>query len=273
MPRLVDIIKQKQRDEIERHMPAKNAPVDVEQTDVDAFVAAFDNAWVSTRDTSRAVEADGFHPSSLGIKHGVCARRNGYLLRGVAKQDRFDPRTLRVFANGHAVHSRLQDMLEAMDIGMETEVRIDYNDPPIKGHCDGVIIWNDRRIVIEIKSCSHEVFVNRLKWKKPKDEHFAQVNIYAYVLGIETIFIIYENKNTQELKVFELSADKEAAEKIIEEWRWTYWAYQDGELPKRPYKIGSPVCAGCDLKEICIPDPEIGVSIKNYVRKNEQTND
>lgn len=273
MPRLIDILKDKQRQHIDEHMPAKDAPVPSVQDDLDSFIAAFESAWVTGRDTSRSIEADGFHPSSLGIKHGRCARRNGYLLRGVEKQDRFDSRTLRVFANGHAVHARLQDVLEKMGIQMESEVSIDYDDPPIKGHCDGVIEWNDRPIVIEIKSCSDEVFTNRLKWKKPKDEHFDQVNIYAYVLNIDTVYIIYENKNTQELKVFEVPADRVKAEKIIKEWQLTWRAFNDGQLPKRPYKIGSPVCAGCDLKEICVPDPEMGVDLKNYRDKDDTKTD
>jgi CRISPR/Cas system-associated exonuclease Cas4 (RecB family) len=260
------IIDEKKRKQIQAHMPAKStSAVESELSSADAFTQAFENAWVSDRDTSRSVETDGFHPSSLGIKYGRCARRNAYLLRGVAKKDTHSSRILRVFANGHAVHERLQTMLEKMGLQMESEVVIDYDDPPIKGHCDGVLKWQDKDYIIEIKSCSPEVFVNRLKWKKPKDEHFDQVNIYAYVLGIENIFIIYENKGTQELKVFECKADKAKAEKIIDEWRATYKIFKGDKLPRRPYKPESPVCGACDLKEHCFADPEVGVNIKDYM--------
>lgn len=269
--KLKEIIEKKKQQAIEAHMPSKSGPVVATNTSgVEAFQAAFDEAWVNSRDTSRSVEADGFHASSLGVKYGTCPRRNVYLLRGIAKENRFDARTLRVFQNGHDVHARIQRIIEQMGVGMESEVRIDHDDPPIKGHADGVLVWEGRKILLEIKSCSDDVFINRLKFKKPKEEHFAQANIYAWVLGIDTIFIVYENKNTQEVKFFEVPANKEAAEKIVESWRLQYKVFKDGELPKRPYKPGSPTCAGCDLKTHCMADPEVGVDLKEYAREIER---
>jgi len=111
--KLKEIIEKKKRQAIEAHMPSKSGPVVATNTSgVEAFQAAFDEAWVNTRDTSRAVEADGFHASALGVKYGLCPRRNVYLLRGIAKENRFDARTLRVFQNGHDVHARIQRIIE-----------------------------------------------------------------------------------------------------------------------------------------------------------------
>lgn len=203
--KLLDIIKGKQQAAIEAHMPAKDAPVlsEEELSDIDSFAAALDEAFVAQRDTTRNIEADGFHPSSLGIQHGHCARRNVYMLRGEEKHGVVDPRILRVFANGHAVHDRLQSAMHTMGVEFSDEVSIDLEMPPVKGHADGILVWRDRNILIEIKSCSNDVFINRLKWKKPKDEHFDQANIYAYILKLDIVWIIYENKNTQEIKIFE----------------------------------------------------------------------
>lgn len=272
--KLLDIIAKKEKARIASHMPAKNAPVldEQEQSDLDAFVEAFDAAWIATRDESREVESDGFHPSSLGIAHGKCARRNVYMLRGERKEARFSARILRVFANGHGVHDRLQRVLESMDTGMESEISIDSDNPPIRGHADGTLTWRGKRICVEIKSCSPDVFTNRLKWKKPKDEHFEQVNIYAYVLDIDTIWIVYENKGTQELKFFEKKTDRVAAKKIVDDWHSQWLCHEAGELPKRPYKIGSPVCAGCDFNYMCVSDPEIGVDLKKYKEEVRKLN-
>lgn len=268
--KILDVIKQKQREQIEKHMPAKNAPVPENLSDFDEFVQAFEDIWVAGADTSRAIEDDGFHPSSLGIKQGKCARRNFYLLKGVAKQSTPNARLQRIFSNGHDVHNRLQSAMYKMGVDFQDEIPIDFNDPPIKGHCDGVLTWKDKKILIEIKSCSEEVFSNRLRWKKPKDEHFDQANIYAYVLDIDTIYVIYENKNTQELKVFECKADKEKAEKVIDEWRTTYSMFKEDIVPKRPYKPESPICAVCDLVQHCRSDPETGVSLKDYLKEKEE---
>jgi hypothetical protein len=264
--RLKEIIKKKELEFIDKHLPAKDAPVlsEDEQTALEAFVAAYDKAWEDTRDNSRNIENDGFHASSLGVTHGKCARRNVYLLRGVEKMGHFPPRILRVFQNGHDVHERTQNIMEGMGIEMESEIPIEYELPPIRGHADGILTWQGRRILLEIKSCSDEVFVNRLKWKKPKDDHFDQANIYAYILGLDIIWVLYENKNTQEVKIFEKAADPEKAEKIIDAW-WAQWlVHQDGELPIRPYKVGSSTCGGCDLKYMCYGDEEVGVDIKPY---------
>jgi CRISPR/Cas system-associated exonuclease Cas4 (RecB family) len=264
MSAIKDVLKRKEFERIAKHMPAKNAPeltVD-EKSDVEEFLEALDNAIISGEDKSRHIEDDGFHPSSLGVKHGKCARRAVYLLRGVPKEAKFPPRILRVFANGHAVHDRLQSLMETMGIEMESEIVIKTDDPvPIRGHADGVIEWNGRRILIEIKSCNENVFLNRLKWKKAKDEHVEQANIYAYVLNIDVIWVIYENKNSQDITLFEVKANRTKAETQIEKWRKQYEAFKQGKLPKRPFKPDSPTCASCDFKAHCFADSEVGVSI------------
>lgn len=264
--KIVEIIKKRNEAEIAKHMPAKDAPVlsDEEKSDLDEFIDAFEAYWIDSRDTSRNIETDGFHASSLGVSHGKCARRNVYLLKGVAKQNRVDHRVMRVFANGHAVHERLQTAMEAMGIDMISEVPVRHKEPPIRGHADGTAVWKDRKILIEIKSCSDEVFVNRLKWKKPKDDHFDQCNIYAYILGYDVIWIIYENKNNQQVKIFEKKADPTGAEKIIDAWHAQWLCFKDDKLPKRPYKPTSPVCGGCDLKYHCFADADMGVDLKPY---------
>jgi hypothetical protein len=268
--KILDIIKKKQMEQIAAHMPAKDAPP--KTADAELFEQCIDAAITAGRDTTREVEDDGFHPSSLGISVGKCGRRNVYLLRGVRKHGTHDARTLRVFANGHAVHDRLQKLFESMGIDAKSEIKIEYAEPPIRGHADGTIKWGGDDVLIEIKSCSDEVFINRLKWKKPKDEHFEQANIYAYILDIDRIFVIYENKNNQQLKVFEKKANREAAQKIIDDWLIQWWVHQEGKLPKRPYKPDSSVCAGCDVKYHCFADSEVGVDLKAYRKELESFN-
>lgn len=264
--KIVEAIRAKQQQHIEQHTPAKDAPVytDEELSDIESFERAIDEAILSSRDQSRNVETDGFHPSSLGIATSKCGRRNVYLLRGVEKKSTFPARVIRIFDTGHAVHERLQTLFESMDVDMQTELPINLEIPPIAGHADGALTWRGKRKLIEIKSCSDDVYMNRLKWKKPKDEHFAQANVYAYILDIDTVWIIYENKNNQSIKIFEKPTDREAAKKIIDTWHAQYLCFVDGELPVRPYKPGHSVCAGCDLREHCYSDPEIGVDLKPY---------
>lgn len=270
LKKIKQILDDKELDKIKRHMPAKDAPVlsEDEKSDIETFLETWDQHWLDTQDKSREIEDDGFHPSVLGTYTGKCSRRNVYLLKGVKKGNNFPPRILRVFGNGHAVHDRLQKSLESMGVNFQTEVEIKADIPlPVRGHADGVMEWNGRKILVEIKSCSDEVFNNRIKWKKAKDEHFEQVNIYAHILGIDTIWVIYESKNTQDIAIFEHKANKAKSQKQIDKWHAEWLIFKDGKLPKRPYKPDSPTCAGCDLKTHCFSDPEMGVEVKSYAPK------
>lgn len=269
--KLLDLIK---RVEIQNasYLPKTNRKPDDPNSDVAKWLVEFDQAWIDQQDTSRAIEDDGFHPSSLGIKAGNCGRRNVYLLRGVPKKANFPARVLRIFANGHGVHERLQSTMSKMEHPFEDEVKIEWDEPPVRGHCDGVLVYNDRKILIEIKSCSSTVFNNRLDYDRPRVDHVAQASIYAHVLGIGTIWIIYECKDTQRIKVFEVEANREASQKILDKWHSEWLAFKDGKLPARPYKEGSPTCADCDLIEHCWSDTEISVSLKPYKDKVKEIN-
>lgn len=259
------------------HPPAKGVKelTEDERSDLERFKEIYEQTIVASQDTSRLVEDDGFHPSSLGTYSGNCMRRAVYLLRGVAKKPNFTPRILTVFANGHAVHDRIQKTIEAAGMMLETEVKIEYEDPPISGHADGVILlpWNDRKILLEIKSANENTFSGRLKWKKGKDEHFAQANIYAYILGIDTIWIMYENKDNQEFEIFEHKASPKKAETIIKKWRKAYAIFKEGELPERPYKPDNKACMYCDLREYCFSDTEVGVSLNGKKKEEEGKDD
>lgn len=275
MKPLLKILKQKEQERIERHMPAKDAPVlsEEEKSDLEAFQEAWEQHWIDSADTSRQVENDGFHPSSLGITVGKCGRRNVYLLQGVRKEREPNPRLERIFAAGHAFHDILQKSLESMGVEMESEIVVSQDEPvPVKGHADGALVWRDRRILIEVKSCSETVYINRLKWKKPKDEHFEQANIYAHILGYDVIWVIYINKNNQEIAIFEKKADRKKSQKILDRWHAEYLCYKDGKLPVRPYKPASSVCGGCDLKVHCFADSDVGVDLKPYKQRVTKLN-
>lgn len=235
-----------------------------ERSDVERFKEAYENAILEGRDTSRSVEDDGFHPSSLGTASGGCMRRAVYLLRGVEKANTFDARVLNIFATGHAVHERIQNYIAKMGVEFQDEIPIRMEDPPITGHADGVLTlpWNNKKILLEIKSTNESGFTARKNWKKGKDEHFAQANIYAYILGIETIWIMYECKDNQEYEIFEHKANARKAENIIKKWSRAYDIFKAGELPERPYRPDHKACMYCDLREHCFADSEVGVSFK-----------
>lgn len=263
----------KQADEAIKNTPgAKGAPVltEDERSDIEIFKEIYENQIVGDKDDSRTIETDGFHASALGVSYGKCMRRAVYLLRGVPKEAVHDHRVLRIFALGHSIHERIQTTLADAGVLIEEEVEIEYEDPPIRGHADGVLVlpWNGKKILLEIKSCNDNTYINRLKFKKGKDEHFEQANIYAYILDIETIWIMYENKNNQEYEIFEHKTDRKKAEKVIDRWAKAYRVFKEGNIPVRPYKPTSKACTYCDLRDHCLADPEVGVTLPSKEEMN-----
>lgn len=247
----LDVIKRKARPVV---VPSDDAPKDTER-----FLEALDEACIAERGEPRKQTA--FSPSALGMYSGKCQRRFVYIFRGVEPVGNIDARTTRVFANGTAVHERLQSLIDSMGMDShESEIRLLNDDPPIRSYADDVIVlpWNKKKILLELKSINDNGFNSRIKWNKGKDEHYAQANIYAYLMDIDTIWIIYENKNDQTIAIYEHKADKKKAEKQLDIWRNTWKMFQEGRLPKRPWVPTSNGCMFCDMREHCLSDPEVG---------------
>jgi len=252
MQKLIQTIKQSEEKLLIEHPQSKSGPETVFRSEAtENFKAAFDSFIVASADRSRNIEDDGFHPSILGVDYGHCPRYQYYLLTGNEKNVDHNARVLRIFDRGSQIHESIQEKLAAMGFLREAEVDVDWaGPPPIKGHADGVGWW-DKPILLEFKSINQSGYDYRLKYKRPLEKHFDQANIYAYVLEIDTIWIFYINKNTEEYEVFDCPADRKAAEKQIAKWKKVWDAVQAKEIPDRKFKETSKECSWCPFKEMC----------------------
>lgn len=198
----------------------------------------------------------GFAPSDTND----CARRAVYLFRGITFNPTKDARTLRVFGNGHGFHERISSYFEEMGIVISKEEEISLVDPPIpKAFIDMIIDWHGPTI-LEFKSIGEDGFAWRKQLNKPKDDHVQQVRIYGRIKQIDRMFIIYENKNTQEILIFKVEQDDEAINKLFDKWRKIVRIVETGNLPKRPVKsIESKKCQYCEVKDLCWSDPDGGI--------------
>jgi len=153
-----------------------------------------------------------FHPSSLH-------RDEDYLydayFRGTNSENH-EPRVLRIFDNGHGVHSRLQGYLKEMGVLLDAEVEVWNEDYQIYGHCDGILQLGDQKGVLEIKSINSNGFWNLYS---PKPEHMIQVHAYMFALGIPRGVLLYEEKDSQELKEFFLKEDPTIRDGLLEKIR------------------------------------------------------
>ena len=166
-----------------------------------------------------------FHPSSL---HKSPKELYDYYLNGDADQD-FEPRILRVFDNGHAVHKRLQGYLKETGILVQSEVPVENREYEIMGHTDGIIKVNGFEGVLEIKSMNSSQFYSCFE---PKPDHLIQINIYMFCLAIPRGCLLYECKDDQELKEFYVKQDPSILNPILEKIRLIQQCLKDGKEPE-----------------------------------------
>lgn len=134
-------------------------------------------------------------------------------------------------------------------IGAEVDVKTD--DPvPIRGHADGVLEWGGRKLY-ELKSISPTRFEFRRMYKKPDEKTMEQAQIYLFALNLESGYVIYENKGTQEVLIFHIQKDEAIINRVLKRWGSAYKFHQEGKVPPRPYKRDSDDCNQCDLQRVC----------------------
>lgn len=200
----------------------------------------------SKRNEMYLKKVEGFHPSYTN----QCARYWYYLFEGVEVAPSFSAQTYRIFDNGHAVHERIYGYLREAGLLEAEEIPVTYDDPPVTGTADGIINFYGRKL-IELKSISSEGFEYRKIYKKPKDDHFRQAQIYMRCLDLDQAFVIYENKNNQTILPILIDRDDEFIDKLFNKYRKIYKNFKDKTIPDQPYKITSKNCGGCDLFSIC----------------------
>lgn len=211
----------------------------------DILVKSIDE-HLSKRNSPEIKKVGGFHPSYTN----QCARYWYYLFNGVEVTTSFSPQTYRIFDNGHKVHDRLYNYFKDMGILVAEEIPVRYENPPIEGTADGIIDVDGNRL-IELKSISNEGFHYRKLYMKPKDEHYRQAQIYMRCLDLDSGFVIYENKNNQEILPIFIEKDDIFIDKLFKKYVNIYDAYLKEEIPSRPYKRSSSNCSNCDLAEMC----------------------
>ena len=219
---------------------------DISGSDLEISLVQAVDDHLSKRNEVSFKKVNGFHPSYTN----QCKRYWYYMFEGVNTDVDFRPQTYRIFDNGHAVHDRLYKYFREMGILINEEIPVNYSSPPIEGTADGIINWYGEKL-IELKSISSEGFHYRQIYKKPKDEHYTQAQIYMECLNLDSGFVIYENKNNQELLPIYIEKDQVFIDKLFKKYREIYGSFVQQIIPERPYKITSKHCQSCNVRSLC----------------------
>lgn len=217
-----------------------------------------DGAWlVALIEGAQASEGEGrrdpgfFHPSDLGAE---CDAYLAFKYLGAPARQVISAQLQRIFDYGHHREGYLQQYTKASGISLVSQIDPDLSGGLTRGSLDRYIEIPNLHIRGEldnwvINPVSKELFVIDYKtmrsglWEKLDTVvHAHHLQVHPYMLAKDTYkaFIVYENKNTQELKA--LPAD----------WDFKMWAGIVDRLERilegldRDVVFRTPKnCAGC----------------------------
>lgn len=143
---------------------------------------------------------------------------------------------------GTAIHEIVQEYL--IGIGVlkkeDTEKVIRDSELLFSGHCDGILTFDDKRVLLEIKTINSFAFKNLTQ---PKEAHFYQGQAYCHFVNkifnesIDDILFLYVDRNSDNL-------DTKA-----------FWIRRDDKITQMICNKLKTLKQYLDKKEICaIPD-------------------
>lgn len=243
-----------------------NLTVAHKRFDTARLLGLVNDAYLQGRREPNARAKKSFAPSGVGYGAGTCPRRWFYdFSGGIVREEDTDAMGIANMAYGTQAHSRIQEAFEHTGVLVETEKKVISNDPPIFGFADLLINWQGEEVVGEIKTTTQESYVSKQAKNQPAGYHLLQVLLYMKVLGLNKGFLLYENKNTQQLMLLPVTwnvANTKLIDDTFEWMRQTYATWQAGTLPKRPFKSArSVVCKTCPFTSHCWEDADGTVTL------------
>ncbi len=177
---------------------------------------------------------------------GKCPRQVFFAMKDYPRKP-MEVHALRKMHHGDVVHSKLKNILYSLGIVKATEIEI----PPqelISGRADAIIGMNGKEYVVELKSISSFGFE---QLDNPKDSDMKQLMLYMHYFSIPRGVLVYENKNTQELKEFEVDYDEMLARKILDSFARLKQDIDSGRVPGKPRELEQWQCDYCPYIEEC----------------------
>lgn len=243
---------------------------------VPEFSELLNNAYLATKRPDGEMTKKTFSPSSFGYGHGNCPRYWYMAFTGAYFIDNNDAQAVANMSHGTQAHERIQNLIKGQSSDLfqttkiksvETEVEIKNEYPPIRGFIDLVMDWDGTNVVGEIKTAKQEVWDTRQSEMAPSANHMLQVLTYMKLKNIDEGFLLYENKNTQEILVIPIQMNDKNKKLINDLFVWlceVYDNFNNGDLPMRPFIKTSSSCKTCPIKKDCWSQETGTVQIEPY---------
>jgi len=131
--------------------------------------------------------------------------------------------------------------------GLETLVQIDK--PAWRFACDGIIRWKGRIYILEIKTIEYSAFVDLLN---PRANDIDQSHCYTTLLNVDAVLFMYQERNSGDIKCYELVIHKEDKDHIISTVDAVVLASEQHLAPPALLVNDRQWCSRCEYKSKCI---------------------
>ena len=156
--------------------------------------------------TTEPSKGGRFFPSNFG---NACDRFLWLHYHGKLKGGEINAQVSRIFNIGNSAEARyLQYFLKAGlmkgdKYGTHREItcKITVHGAPVSGRADFLLDYNGTPYIIELKTIKKADFDKLLA---PKKDHATQIQFYLNILNIERGAVLYECKDNQQIKIFEV---------------------------------------------------------------------
>jgi CRISPR/Cas system-associated exonuclease Cas4 (RecB family) len=230
------------------------------------FIKMLNSAYQNTNTVKEFKQKKTFAPSTIGYGHGTCARYWSLAFNGAEFTDNIPAANIASMRSGTDAHERIEKLIQTTGLLKEREREIKSDDPPVRGFADVVLEIEDEEIIGEIKTIKDQYFIQRKSEGIPSSSHFLQLLIYMEIEGAKEGFILYENKNDNELLAIPIQMNEKNKEYIEYVFNWmreVYGLYKDDILPKRGYTKSTWTCKGCPVSETCLEKDAGEIKITN----------
>ena len=189
-----------------------------------------------------------------------CKRALFYEFKDIPKKG-FDAKALMIFKAGDMFHDMIKNYFWRSGVLRQEEARL----PPIAkeelnltGRFDAIVsnTPEGERELTEIKSISHFGFEHM---DEPKKEWVLQLMIYLHYLKVKKGIIFAINKNTSQMKQWEVNYDPEIFKKVVNYFKTVSKHIKSNKEPNREHPRDSWQCGYCKFSKYCwkdIPIPE-----------------
>lgn len=151
-----------------------------------------------------------------------CARAVYFEFKGYPREE-ISKGSFRKFVIGNLIHRNVMRELLSLSTDdihvVSSEITIPKNDL-ITGRADIIVSIDNELHVVDIKSINDYAFkLLKDKAREPDEGYIKQLNLYMHFFGIKKGFLLFDNKNTQELLEVPLDYNEALALQCIERFK------------------------------------------------------